>query len=296
MQAGGTGQFSSVPLNLLESSDNSADYLVTGTWSNKAHSEASKYGQVLKFEYTPDNDITNMSFSKDSKYIYMCTNETVDGFEIGDIPENIPKDAILVADMSSNFLSRPIDVSSYGVIFAGAQKNAGIAGLVMVIIRKDLLKRKTFDFIPSCLSYKICDDGNSLVNTPPTFAIYVSGLIFKWIQNQGGLVEIEKRNIAKSQALYQYIDESEGFYANNVPKKYRSRMNVTFRIQNGNEELEKSFVKEAEDCELLNLAGHRSVGGIRASIYNAITIENVNRLIDFMEKFKKKYTLTHNFF
>lgn len=291
MQSGGTGQFSAVPMNLLESENGHADYLVTGVWSNKASSEAQKYGQIHKFEYSNALDIEDISFHKDSKYLYMCTNETIDGFEIHELPSNIPSESVLVADMSSNFLSKPIDVSKYGLIYAGAQKNAGIAGLVFVIIRKDLLKRKCFPSTPSCLSYELCDKGDSLVNTPPTFAIFVSGLVFQWIKEQGGLSVIEERNKIKSQTLYNYIDNSNGFYNNTVPKSYRSRMNITFRLKTGDEQLEKQFVKEAEDQGMLNLAGHRSVGGIRASIYNGITVDDVHKLIEFMETFKSKHLI-----
>lgn len=286
MQGGGTGQFSAVPLNLLNN-DEKGDYVVTGYWSQKAFDEAKKFKNVFMCNKgCGDYDLNEWKVNDDSKYVYFCSNETIDGVEILDIPSNIKdKEKIVVTDMSSNFLSKRINIKDYGLIFAGTQKNAGIAGLVIVIIRNDLLKDIQND-IPTCLSYLTTYKGDSLVNTPPTFAIYVSGLMFKWIKEQGGIDEMERRNEEKSKILYEYIDSSNGFYKNNVIKKYRSRMNVTFRIKDGDDELENKFVKLAGEKEMISLKGHRSVGGLRVSLYNAITIENVKKLISFMEEFK----------
>lgn len=290
MQGGGTGQFSAIPLNLLKE-DEKGDYVITGYWSQKAYDEAKRFRNVSMINKGKgDYDLNEWKSNDDSKYVYFCSNETIDGIEIWDIPSNIKeKKKVVVTDMSSNILSRRINIKDYGLIYAGTQKNAGISGLVIVIIRKDLLKDNQTE-IPTCLSYLTTDKGDSLVNTPPTFAIYVSSLIFKWIEKEGGVEEMEKRNEQKSKILYDYIDSSDGFYTNNVKKSHRSRMNVTFRIKNGDEQLENEFVNEAEKEGMICLKGHRSVGGLRASLYNAITVENVKKLVSFMEKFKLKYS------
>jgi phosphoserine aminotransferase len=286
MQGGGTGQFAAVPLNLLSKSGK-ADYVVTGTWSAKAVKEASKYGKVNlvlpktdKYGKVPNQLTWNLD--PEASYVYYCANETVDGVEFQFIPETngVP----LVADMSSNIFTRPIDISKFGVIIAGAQKNIGPAGVTIVIIREDLLG-KALPITPSVFDYAVIAKDNSLYNTPPAFSVYTVGLVFNWILANGGVEEMERRSIEKAGTLYKAIDESNGFYVNNVDNQNRSRMNVVFRVKN-NEDLENKFVKEAKAAGLLGLKGHRSVGGIRASVFNAVLPEHVHRLAEFMEKFR----------
>jgi phosphoserine aminotransferase len=293
MQGGGTGQFAAVPLNLLKSSEEKAEYLVTGGWSKKASQEAEKFAQVSVVFDGSDGGFTHvpedLSYSADAKYFYFCSNETIHGVEFSDVPVKVTESEgpVLVADMSSNFLSRRINVNDYGVIVAGAQKNAGIAGLVIAIVRKDLLERAGPQ-VPTALSYSSTAAGKSILNTPPTFAIYVSGLIFKWLLQQGGLASIEQQNIEKSKLFYDFIDSSNGFYVNNVQHKYRSRMNIPIRIcTNGtpNKDLEATFVKTAAQAGLTSLGGHQSVGGLRVSLYNATPLFNVETLIQFMKEF-----------
>lgn len=292
MQGGGTGQFAAVPLNLLASSDENADYLVTGGWSKKASQEATKFAQVNVVYDGTANGFTkvpaDLKTSANAKYFYYCANETIHGVEFSELPVAISGEQVLVADMSSNFLSRPVDVSQYGVIMAGAQKNAGIAGLVIAIVRNDLLNRAA-DAVPTALSYSATAAGKSVLNTPPTFAIYVSGLVFKWLLDQGGLPAIEAKNIEKSTLFYDFIDSLKDFYLNSVDAKYRSRMNVPLRIigKDGQPapELETKFVKDAAKVGLTSLGGHASVGGLRVSLYNATPIENVHALIKFMKQF-----------
>lgn len=291
MQGGGTGQFAAVPLNLLSSKEESADYLVTGGWSKKASQEAEKFAKVNVLYDGASNGYRtvpkDIQPSKDSKYLYFCSNETIHGVEFHEIPVNENEEIVLVSDMSSNFLSRPIDVNKYGVIMAGAQKNAGIAGLVIAIVRKSLLKQSSAS-LPTALSYEATAAGKSVLNTPPTFAIYVSGLVFKWLLSQGGLKAVEAKNIEKSNLFYDYIDSTNGFYNNAVDPKYRSRMNIPLRINVGGQpapELEAEFVKLAAKEGMTSLGGHQSVGGLRISLYNATPIENVHSLIAFMKKF-----------
>jgi len=289
MQGGGTGQFAAVPLNLIKKTGK-ANYFVTGTWSAKAIKEAQKYGDIKpvfpkldKYGKIPDQ--STWTIDPEASYVYYCANETVDGVEFQETPV-VPEGTVLVADMSSNIFSRPIDISKHGLIFGGAQKNIGPAGATIVIIREDLLGN-ALPYTPSVLDYAIISKDNSLFNTPPCFAIYTMGLVFDWMLQQGGVDEMERRAIVKHGLVYNAIDSSSGFYVNNVDKNARSRMNVVFRIKN-NEDLETKFVKEAKALGLLGLKGHRSVGGIRASIFNAVLPEHVERLVGFMTKFQSE--------
>ncbi|XP_066959778.1 probable phosphoserine aminotransferase [Macrobrachium rosenbergii] len=292
MQGGGTGQFAAVPLNLM-SRKGKADYIVTGSWSSKATKEASKYGTVNlvlpkmdRFTHIPDKSVWKLD--PEASYVYYCANETVEGVEFQDIPE-VPEGVPLVCDMSSNYFSRPFDVTKFGLIYGGAQKNIGSSGVTLVIIREDLLG-SPLPVCPTILDYTITAKNGSLYNTPPTYAIHVMGEVLKWVKKEGGLEEMEKRSIKKSNLIYSIIDESDGFYSNPVESKSRSRMNVVFRVggAKGKEDLEKKFVDSAAAEGLLSLKGHRSVGGIRASLYNAITVEGVTRLRSFMERFCKE--------
>ncbi|CAG8773263.1 7033_t:CDS:1 [Dentiscutata erythropus] len=315
MQGGGNTQFSAVVYNLLaakrhqlgedleEEFNPPLDYLVTGSWSSKAAEEAKKlYDNInivfdvkkLKGSYgsIPPKEEWKLSGSK-AAYVYYCDNETVNGVEFNHIPEIDPS-VPLVCDMSSNILSRRFDVSKFGVIYAGAQKNIGAAGLTVVIVREDLLIRsKIFDnknsgipAIPSMLDYKVMADFNSLYNTPPMVSIYISSLVFEWLLELGGIEAIEKTNSIKAERLYEAIDNSK-IYKSPVEKSVRSKMNVPFRIQQ--EELESEFLKGSIELGMLQLKGHRSVGGIRASIYNAMTLEGVDFLIEFMKEFERKH-------
>ena len=284
---GGRGQFAAVPLNLIGLTGK-ADYLVTGSWSKSAISEAKKYGQVnvVAHPATEDGLVTvapqsEWQLSDDAAYFHYCPNETVDGIEMNQEPEvNAP----LVADLSSTILSREIDVAKYGVIYAGAQKNIGPSGLAIVIVRDDLLGH-ALPATPSILDYKLTFDNDSMYNTPPTFAWYLAGEVFKWLLDNGGVAAIEAVNKQKAQLLYDFIDSND-FYLNKVSPAYRSRMNVTFYLRD--EMLNAQFIKEAEANGLMALKGHRSVGGMRASIYNAMPIEGVKALVDFMKSFAIK--------
>ncbi|KAK7791835.1 hypothetical protein R5R35_001250 [Gryllus longicercus] len=290
MQGGGTGLFAAVPLNLM-SRTGSADYFVTGSWSAKAAKEATKYGKVNLVLPKTDkyNDIPDPSKWKldpKASYVYYCSNETIHGVEFPYIPDT--QGVPLVADMSSNIMSRPIDVSKFGIIFAGAQKNIGPAGVTLVIIRDDLLGNPS-PFCPTILDFSIMAKDNSVHNTPPTAAIYVMSSVFEWIRQQGGVEGMEKHAVRKSQLLYDTIDHSQGFYCCPLNPKIRSRMNVPFRIGsvNGDEALEKTFLTGAQERGLLQLKGHRSVGGIRASLYNAITYKEVETLVQYMKEFQE---------
>lgn len=285
---GGRGQFSAVPMNLL-SKDKSADYVVTGSWSKSAVAEAKHYGDINVIEAVEEHNgakcvtcPTTWGLNPDAAYVHYCPNETVDGIEMFDVPETngVP----LVADMSSTILSRPIDISKFGVIYAGAQKNIGPSGLTLVIIRDDLLgnARKT---TPAVLDYTITAEKESMFNTPPTYAWYLAGLVFQWLKNLGGVSAVEAKNIEKAQKLYQFIDQS-GFYINTISAENRSRMNVPFWLKD--ESLNNAFLQQSEDADLLALKGHRSVGGMRASIYNAMPVEGVEALITFMKKFEQE--------
>lgn len=287
LQGGATAQFSMVPLNLLQKGK--ADYIVTGSFASKAYAEAKKYGEIAlagsskdkKHTYIPTQE--ELTLDKDADYVYICTNNTIYGSEWKYVPETngVP----LVADMSSDILSKPIDVSKYGVIFAGAQKNMGCAGLTVVIVRDDLIGHAK-EFTPVMMDYAPLAENDSMYNTPPTYAIYILGLVLEWIENLGGLGEIEKLNEAKAKLLYDYLDTSD-FYAAGVRKEDRSLMNVTFRTPS--EELDAAFAKESVLAGMSNLKGHRAVGGMRASIYNAMPIEGVETLIAFMKKFEAEH-------
>ena len=286
LQGGGTLQFSMVPLNLLRSSKK-ADYVVTGTWAKKAYKEAAKFGDIKviasseadTFTWVPK--ITKEDIRPDADYVYITTNNTIYGTKYNYIPET--GDIPLVADMSSNILSEELDVSKFGMIWAGAQKNVAPAGVTIVIIREDLIGHAPAE-IPTYLDYKIHDENGSMYNTPPCFSIYVAGEVFKYLKSIGGIKEMERRNVEKAQMLYDYIDQSKMFSCP-VAKEDRSLMNVVFVT--GNADLDKKFVAEAKEAGLVNLAGHRSIGGMRASIYNAMPKEGVEALIDFMKKFEE---------
>ena len=286
LQGGASSQFFMVPINLLKS-DQKATYLNTGVWSKKAIKEAKLFGQVevaysseeSNFKRVPRDD--EYSVVPDSQYLYFVTNNTIYGTQFPAMPN---KDAILIADMSSDILSRPIDVSKFGLIFAGAQKNMGPAGVTVVIIREDLLDRVD-PKVPTMLQYKTHAEKDSMFNTPPCFSIYCVGRVMNWLKQQGGAAAIEKINREKAALLYQAID-STGFYRGHAEKESRSLMNVTFNLPTA--ELEAQFVKEATAAGLDGLKGHRSVGGCRASIYNAFPKEGVEKLVEFMAAFAKK--------
>lgn len=286
LQGGASQQFAMIPMNLMK--NKVADYVNTGQWSKKAIAEAKIYGRVnvlassedKTFSYIPD--VKNLKVSNDADYLYICHNNTIYGTKFNELPET--GDKVLVADMSSDILSEPVDVSKYGVIFAGAQKNIGPAGVVVVIIREDLITEDVLPGTPTMLRYKIHSDNNSLYNTPPAYGIYMCGKVFKWVQNKGGLEWMKKHNEEKAAILYDYLDSSKIFRAT-VGKKDRSLMNVPFVTDS--QELNDKFVKEAKEVGLENLKGHRSVGGMRASIYNAMPIEGVKALVDFMKKFEE---------
>jgi len=285
LQGGATLQFAQIPMNLLRGKGK-ADYVLTGEWSKKAIKEAKQYCDVhiaassedQNFSYAPKN----WSVRPDTAYVHYCSNETIGGVEYHSIPEvEVP----LVADASSHFLSRPLDVSKFGLIYAGAQKNAGPAGLTFVIVRDDLIGQAQKG-TPSVMDYKAQADADSMLNTCATYSIYVAGLVFKWLKQLGGLPEIEKRNIAKAKLLYDYLDSS-GFFKSVVAKEDRSRMNVPFKL--ADEKLDGEFLKGADKQGMVQLKGHRSVGGMRASIYNAMPIEGVQALVAYMKDFEKRH-------
>ena len=289
LQGGASLQFSAIPLNLLKGE---ADYLDTGIWSKKAISEAKRYeqaglGKINVVASAKDSNYTTVpprdswQLNDNADYFHYCPNETINGLAMFDVPAvNVP----IVADMSSCILSSPIDVSKFGLIYAGAQKNIGPAGLTLVIVRDDLIGHANL-VCPSILDYKNQADNDSMVKTPATFAWYLAGLVFEWLLEQGGVEAIHKVNLEKAKLLYGYIDASD-FYANPIAVQNRSIMNVPFTL--ANPDLEKLFLKEAEENHLLNLAGHRSVGGMRASIYNAVPLEGVQALVNFMDDFAKR--------
>ncbi|MGR2766898.1 3-phosphoserine/phosphohydroxythreonine transaminase [Photobacterium ganghwense] len=283
---GARAQFAAVPLNLLGEAS-SADYVDGGYWAHSAAEEAEKYCSPNIIDITCEKDgkravlpASQWPLSDDAAFVHFCPNETIDGIEIRDLPVT---DKPIVADLSSTILSREIDVSKYGVIYAGAQKNIGPAGLTIVIVRDDLLG-KARAALPSVLDYTVQVDKESMFNTPPTFAWYLAGEVFKWLKSIGGVAEMQKRNEAKAKVLYDYIDQS-AFYRNEVHSDNRSLMNVPFQLKNP--ELDALFLEQAEAAGLKALAGHRAVGGMRASIYNAMPIEGVQALVDFMVKFEQ---------
>lgn len=282
MHGGGRGQFAAVPLNILGDKKRVA-YADTGIWSKQAIEEAKKYSEVdvIALENAVDTD-KPWDIHPDCAYVHYCPNETVDGIEI----HNIPKvgDIPLVADMSSNFMAKPIDISKFAVIYAGAQKNVGPSGLCIVIVRDDLLNMARAD-TPVIMDYTLAANNDSMYNTPPTFAWYLSGLVFKWLKDKGGVKAIEKENQVKANALYDYIDNND-FYYNDVQPNNRSLMNVTFKLKD--DSLNDAFLAGAKEMGLVALKGHRYVGGMRASIYNAMPIEGVLALIEFMKKFAQQ--------
>jgi phosphoserine aminotransferase len=295
MQGGAIAENAIVPMNLLGRAAQPAtiDFIHTGSWSGKSIKEAKKYANVNvaasseadKFHSIPPRDTWKLS--KNAAYVHLCTNETIDGVEFHETPD-VAADtngAPLVADMSSHILSRVFDVPKYGVIFGGAQKNIGPAGLTLVIVREDLLGY-ALPFCPSAFDWKTVADNDSMYNTPSTYAIYIAGLVFQWIKRQGGVAEIERRNIAKAALLYDYLDSTD-FYVSRVAKDCRSRMNVPFFLQD--ETLNAAFLAGAKERGLLQLKGHKSVGGMRASIYNAMPFEGVQALVEYMKDFEKQY-------
>ncbi len=283
LQGGASAQFSMVPMNLLRGRK-SADYLNTGEWSKKAISEAKKFCTVNVAASSEDRNFTyapkELKLDRDAAYVHYTPNETIGGVEFNWIPDT--GDVPLVADMSSNILSRRIDVSRFGLIYAGAQKNIGPAGLTIVIVREDLIGNPVAG-IPAMLDYKIHADNDSMYNTPPTYAIYIAGLVFKWLKQTGGLEAMEKRNIEKANLLYDYLDKS-GFFVSPVALENRSRMNVPFTLKDPSRDEE--FLKGAKARNMVQLKGHRSVGGMRASIYNAMPLEGVKALVEYMREFE----------
>ncbi|XP_044738638.1 probable phosphoserine aminotransferase [Chrysoperla carnea] len=293
LQGGGSGLFAAVAMNLLGITGE-ADYLVTGTWSSKAAKEAEKYGKVnLIFPKTEKyQDIPHPSTWKlnpNASYVYYCANETVDGVEFQYIPptNNVP----LVADMSSNIMTRALDVSKFGCIFGGAQKNIGPSGTTVVIVRDDLIG-SAMKICPTIWNFALQAKDKSVLNTPATFPVYVMEKVFQWIKRNGGVEAMERQAIEKSTLLYNTIEDSNDFYVCPVKPNARSRMNVPFRVggPNGDDNLEKQFIKEAEQLEMYQLQGHRSVGGIRASLYNAVTLFDVQTLVNFMKDFQNRYS------
>jgi phosphoserine aminotransferase len=285
LQGGATLQFAQVPMNLLRGKAK-ADYVVTGEWSKKAVKEAKAYCDAGIAATSEDRNFTyapkRWNVRKDAAYVHYCSNETIGGVEFFETPTaEIP----LVADASSHFLSRPFDVGAHGLIYAGAQKNAGPAGLTFVIVREDLTGQVAKG-TPSIMDYKAQADADSMLNTPASYSMYIAGLVFKWLQQQGGLAAVEKTNIAKAKLLYDYLDQSK-FFHNPVAKEDRSRMNVPFTLKDA--KLDEAFLKGATERGMVQLKGHRSVGGMRASIYNAMPIEGVKALVDYMREFEKKH-------
>lgn len=288
LQGGAHAQFSMVPMNLLRGKK-SADYLDSGLWSIKAIDEAARYCQVNvvassksdNYCHAPSQD--QWQLNKDAAYVHYTSNETIGGVEIFWTPET--GEVPLVADMSSHILSRPIDVSRFGLIYAGAQKNIGPAGLTIVIVREDLIG-ETLAGTPTMFDYKVHADNGSMYNTPPTYGIYMAGLVFKWLKSRGGLAQMEKTNILKAKMLYDYLDNSD-FYNSPIAVENRSRMNVPFRLTDVS--LDAAFLQGAQQRGLLQLKGHKLVGGMRASIYNAMPVEGVRALVDFMQEFERAH-------
>ena len=287
LQGGASQQFAMIPMNLMK--NKVADYIVTGQWAKKAYQKAAKYGKVNKiassedktFSYIPD--CSDLPISEDADYVYICENNTIYGTKFKELPNT--KGKTLVADVSSCFLSEPVDVSKYGIIYGGVQKNIGPAGVVIVIIREDLITEDVLPGTPTMLTYKTHADADSLYNTPPTYGIYICGKVFRWLKEMGGLEAMKERNEKKAKILYDFLDQSK-LFKGTVEKKDRSLMNVPFVT--GSDELDAKFVKEAKAAGLENLKGHRSVGGMRASIYNAMPEEGVQALVDFMKKFEEE--------
>lgn len=287
LQGGASSQFSAIPMNLAPEGG-VADFITTGAWGKKAFEEAGKYMEANQAATSKDSnfstipDVSDWNLTKGAKFVHICSNETIGGVEFKDVPDT--GDVPLVADMSSNYLSKPIDVEKYGIIYGGVQKNIGPAGMAIVIVREDLIG-KTHPLCPTMFDYALMAKNDSMYNTPPCWTMYTSGLVFKKLIKMGGLEAVEKMNQEKAKILYDAIDNSDGYYNNPVTKEYRSLMNVPFTL-GGGEELEKKFLKEAAAAGMESLKGHRSVGGARASIYNAMPKEGVQALVDFMADFK----------
>ena len=287
MQGGAHLQFAAIPMNLMK--NRVADYIITGQWAKKAFKEAQIYGKANAiassedetFSYIPD--CSDLPVSPDADYVYICENNTIYGTKFHTLPDT--KGKMLVSDVSSCFLSEPMDVTKYGIIYGGVQKNIGPAGMAIVIIREDLITEDTLPGTPTYMKYKIHADANSLYNTPNSYCIYMCGKVFKWLKRQGGLEAVKARNEEKAAILYEYLDSSR-LFKGTVRKEDRSIMNVPFVT--GDKELDAKFVKEAEAAGLVNLKGHRSVGGMRASIYNAMPVEGVKALVEFMKKFEEE--------
>ncbi len=287
LQGGASQQFAAVPMNLMK--NKKAGYIVTGQWAKKAFQEAKMYGEAIElassadetFSYIPD--CSDLDIPDDLDYVYICENNTIYGTKYKTLPNT--KGKTLVADVSSCFLSEPVDVTKYGVIYGGVQKNIGPAGVVIVIAREDLITDDVLPGTPTMLKWKTQADNDSLYNTPPCYGIYICGKVFKWLKKMGGLEEMQKRNIEKAQILYDYLDQSKMFKGT-VRKEDRSLMNVPFVT--GDKDLDAKFVKEATEAGFVNLKGHRTVGGMRASIYNAMPKEGVEKLVAFMKKFEEE--------
>lgn len=285
LQGGASAQFAMIPMNFMK--NKVADYIITGQWAKKAFQEASIYGKANAiassadetFSYIPD--CSDLNISEDADYVYICHNNTIYGTTFKELPNT--KGKTLIADMSSDILSEPVDISKYGMIFFGVQKNVGPAGVVVCIIREDMITEDTLPGTPTMLQYKIHADAKSLYNTPPAYGIYICGKVFQWIKDLGGLEAMKAHNEKKAAILYDFLDSSKMFKGT-VKKEFRSLMNVPFVT--GNDELDAKFVKEAKAAGFENLKGHRSVGGMRASIYNAMPIEGVTKLVEFMKAFE----------
>ena len=289
LQGGASQQFAAIPMNLMK--NKKAAYIVTGQWAKKAYQEAKMYGDAVEvassadktFSYIPD--CSDLDIPEDADYVYICENNTIYGTKFKELPNT--KGHTLVADVSSCFLSEPVDVTKYGVIYGGVQKNVGPAGVVIVIIREDLITDDVLPGTPTMLKYKTQADADSLYNTPPCYGIYICGKVFKWLKKMGGLEVMKQRNEEKAKILYDFLDQSKLFKGTVVPKD-RSLMNVPFVT--GDADLDAKFVKEATEAGFVNLKGHRTVGGMRASIYNAMPKEGVEKLVEFMKKFEKENT------
>ncbi len=285
VQGGASLVFASVPMNLMK--NKKAGYIVTGQWAKKAYQEAKIYGEAVElassadetFSYIPD--CSDLPITDDMDYVYICENNTIYGTKFNTLPNT--KGKPLVADLSSCLLSEPVDVSKYGMLYAGVQKNIGPSGVQIIIIREDLITDECLPGTPTMMKYKIHADNESLYNTPPTYGIYICGKVFKWLKKMGGLQAMKEYNEKKAKVLYDFLDESK-LFKGTVRKEDRSLMNVPFVT--GNEELDAKFVKEAKEAGFENLKGHRSVGGMRASIYNAMPMEGVEKLVEFMKKFE----------
>ena len=287
LQGGAHQKFAMIPMNLMK--NGVADYIVTGQWAKKAAAEAEKYGKVnivassadKTFSYIPD--CSNLDIAEDADYVYICENNTIYGTKFKELPNT--KGKTLVADISSCFLSEPVDVTKYGILYGGVQKNVGPAGVVIVIIREDLIREEVLPYTPTMLKYKTHVDAGSLYNTPPAYGIYICGKVFKWLKKQGGLQAMKEYNEKKAKILYDFLDQSK-LFKGTVAEKDRSLMNVPFVT--GSDELDAKFIKKAKENGFESLKGHRSVGGMRASIYNAMPIEGVEKLVEFMKVFEEE--------